>query len=151
MEIEIREYTLDRLEDVLAFEEDIRKEEEWGWEIDEAYLMAVKKSFQEASFQDSVSLLAYKDQRVVGRIDASMIRSHFDGSTKAYLDWICVVRNQRHQGIAQKLLEELKKRLKERGIDTLIALTSASQEAQNFYRAIPDSRMGDIGIWIDIL
>ena len=79
-----------------------------------------------------------------------MIASHFDGSVKAYLDWICVIKSCRHRGVAQALLAELRARLKARGIDTLIALTASNEEAQRFYRAIPDSEMKDTGIWIDI-
>ena len=151
METVIRPYTRDRFEDVIQFENDIRKEEDvWGWEIDQQYRRQVLASFDDPSFSDSISLLAYADGKVVGRIDTSMIKSRFDGSTKAYLDWICVVKSYRHQGVARKLLDELKKALKERGIDTLIALTASNEEAQHFYRSIPDSRMGDIGIWIDI-
>ena len=34
MNIEIRPYTAERIEDVLQFESDLRKEEDfWGWEI----------------------------------------------------------------------------------------------------------------------
>ena len=52
--------------------------------------------------------------------------------------------------MAQALLEELKKELKAKGIDTLIALTASNDEAQSFYKAIPNSEMHDIGIWINI-
>ena len=90
------------------------------------------------------------DGVVAGRIDAVLLPSHFDGSVKAYLDWICVIKSYRHQGIAQALLDELKKQLKERGVTTLIALTASNEEAQRFYRSIPDSEMKDTGIWIDI-
>ena len=151
MNIEIRPYTAERIDDVLQFESDLRKEEDfWGWEINEDYKKSVAASFADSSFADSISLLAYADGRVIGRIDSSMISSHFDGSTKAYLDWICVVKSYRHHGVAQKLLEELRKKLKERGVTTLIALTAANEEAQRFYKSIPDSLMRDIGIWIDI-
>ena len=151
MNIEIRPYTAERIDDVLQFESDLRKEEDfWGWEINEDYKKSVAASFADSSFADSISLLAYVDGRVVGRIDSSIISSHFDGSTKAYLDWICVVKSYRHHGVAQKLLEELRKKLKERGVTTLIALTAANEEAQRFYKNIPDSLMRDIGIWIDI-
>ena len=88
--------------------------------------------------------------RAAGRIDAVLIPSHFDGSVKAYLDWICVIKSFRHQGVAQALLSELRKKLKEQGVDTLIALTASNVEAQRFYRNIPDSEMRDTGIWIDI-
>ncbi len=151
MEINIRPYTKERIDDVIQFEKELRKQEDdWGWQIDEEYLKSVTESFEDASFADSISLLAYVDNKVVGRIDSSMIKSHFDGSTKAYLDWICVLKSYRHAGVAQALLEQLRKMLKEKGIATLIALTASNGEAQNFYRNIPDSLMRDIGIWIDI-
>ena len=151
MNIDIKPYTKDRIGDVLRFENDLRAEEDvWGWEIDDAYIKSVTASFDDDSFKDSISLLAYVDGKVVGRIDCAMIKSRFDGSTKAYLDWICVVKSYRHKGVAQALLESLKNTLKERNIDTLIALTAANDEAQRFYKSIPDSEMHDVGIWIDI-
>lgn len=151
MTFEIRPYTKERIDDVLRFEGDLRKEEDfWGWEINNQYIADVKASFEDPSFSESVSLLAYAGGRVVGRIDSSMIKSHFDGSVKAYLDWICVLKSFRHQGAARALLDELKRTLKKKGITTLIALTASNEEAQRFYRNIPDSKMGDIGIWIDI-
>lgn len=151
MELEIQAYTKERIPDVLDFERRLRREEEdWGWEIDQAYISAVERSFDDRSFDDSISLLAYDDGAVVGRIDASLIASRFDGSKKAYLDWICVIKSSRHRGVAQRLLESLRQILKGRQIDTLIALTAANEEAQRFYKNVPDSMMRDVGIWIDI-
>ena len=151
MHLDIKRYTKDRIPDVLDFESRLRDEEDfWGWEIDDAYLQAVEKSFDDSAFADSISLLAYAGDKVVGRIDSTMIASHFDGSKKAYLDWICVVKSYRHQGVAQRLLETLREVLKTRQIDTLIALTASNEEAQRFYKSVPDSEMRDIGIWIDI-
>ena len=151
MDITIEVYTKERIPDVIAFEERLRAEEDvWGWEIDDAYRRAVADSFGDERFRHSVSLLAYGNGKVVGRIDSTLIASHFDGSVKAYLDWICVLKSCRHNGVAQALLSQLRSRLKEQGIDTLIALTASNEEAQRFYRAVPDSVMRDTGIWIDI-
>lgn len=151
MELEIRTYTKDRIPDVLDFEKRLRMEESsWGWEIDQAYVSAVERSFDDRSFDGAISLLAYDGDRVVGRIDTSLITSRFDGSKKAYLDWICVIKSSRHQGVAQRLLESLRQILKDRQIDTLIALTAANEEAQRFYKSVPNSMMRDVGIWIDI-
>ena len=150
-ELRIVRYTEDRIPDVLAFEKRLRDEEAvWGWEIDDAYLRSVTSSFHKERFMNAISLLAETGGRIVGRIDAVLIPSHFDGSVKAYLDWICVLKSCRHRGVAQALLSELKRRLKEQGADTLIALTASNEEAQRFYKSIPDSIMRDIGIWIDI-
>ena len=151
MTIEIKPFEKERIGDVLEFERMLREEEDvWGWEIDDAYVASVTASFDDPAFRDCVSLLAYVDGRVVGRIDAALLRSRFDGSVKAYLDWICVVKSYRHRGIAQALLGALRSDLREKDIDTLIALTAANEEAQRFYKAIPDSEMHDVGIWIDI-
>ena len=68
----------------------------------------VEQSFEQSVFANSISLLAYDGGRVVGRIDSSMIASHFDGSVKAYLDWICVIKSCRHHGVAQQLMQSLR-------------------------------------------
>ena len=149
--MEIKHYTKDRIPDVLRFERDLRSEENfWGWEIDEKYIADVKKSFEDPGFANSLSLLAYMDGKVVGRIDSTKICSHFDGSTKAYLDWICVIKSYRHQGIAQTLMQTLRKELKAQGIDTLIGLIASNEDAQRFYRNLPSAEIKDEGIWIDL-
>ena len=149
--IQVVPYTKADIPDVLSFERRLREEEaDWGWVIDDAYIAQVEKSFEGDTFRDALSYLAYLDGQVVGRIDGALIRSHFDGSTKAYLDWICVIKSYRHRGVGQALLERLRQELKARGVDTLIALTASNEEAQRFYKSVPDSCMRDVGIWIDV-
>lgn len=151
MKVKIERYTLDRISDVIAFEENLRNEETcWGWDIDEEYIQAVKNSFENPSFENAISLLAYADEKVVGRIDSSMIYSHFDGSLKAYLDWICVIKSYRHKGVAQALMNGLQKELKQYGANTLIGLIDSSKGAQRFYRSLPNALIRDEGIWIDL-
>lgn len=149
--MDIRQYTVDCIPDVLQFERDLRAEENfWGWEINDKYIADVTGSFDNPAFENSLSLLAYVDGKVVGRIDACMLPSHFDGSTKAYLDWICVIKSYRHNGVAQALMSSLRKELKARGADTLIGLIASNEEAQRFYRNLPNSEIKDEGIWIDL-
>ena len=151
MSLTILPYTIERIPDAVDFEKRLRQEEDfWGWEIDDTYLAAVEKSFCDERFSHSLSLLAYREGKVVGRIDSTLICSHFDGSVKAYLDWICVIKSARHQGVAQALMENLQAQLKERNVDTLIALTAQNEDAQRFYKSLPHSPMRDMGIWIDI-
>ena len=152
MNWEVKRYTKDRIQDVLDFEKRLREEENfWGWEINDDYIQAVENSFDDSACADSISLLAYDKDKVVGRIDCAIIASHFDGSKKAYLDWICVIKSYRHLGVGQRLLETLREILKDNHIDTLIALTASNEEAQSFYKSVPNSEMHDIGIWIDIV
>ena len=149
--IKVVRYTREKIPDVLQFEKDLRKEEDfWNWSIDESYVQSVTKSFESEMFDNSISLLAYAGEKVVGRIDSSIIASHFDGSIKAYLDWICVIKSYRHCGIAQLLIAKLREELKEKGVETLVGLIAANEEAQRFYRSLPDALIRDEGIWIDI-
>ena len=84
MDLVIKRYTKDKIPDVLDFEKRLREEENfWGWEINDAYVQAVENSFDDSAFDHSTSLLAYDGNKVVGRIDSTMIASHFDGSKKA--------------------------------------------------------------------
>lgn len=149
--IKVVRYTREKIPDVLQFEKDLRKEEDfWNWSIDESYVQSVTKSFESGMFDNSISLLAYAGEKVVGRIDTSIIASHFDGSIKAYLDWICVIKSYRHHGIAQLLMTKLREELKKKGVETLVGLIAANEEAQRFYRSLPDALIRDEGIWIDI-
>lgn len=149
--MEIKQYTKERISDVLQFERDLRSEENfWGWEIDNKYISDVRKSFENPAFENALSLLAYMDGKVVGRIDSTKICSHFDGSTKAYLDWICVIKSYRHKGVAQTLMAALRKELKAQEVDTLIALIASNEDAQRFYRSLPNAEIKDKGIWIDL-
>ena len=149
--MEIKQYTKDLIPDVLRFEHDLRSEENfWGWEIDEKYIADVTASFDSPAFANSLSLLAYMGGKVVGRIDSTKICSHFDGSTKAYLDWICVIKSYRHKGVAQALMQSLRTELRAQGVDTLIGLIASNEDAQRFYRKLPDTEIRDEGIWIDL-
>lgn len=149
MRIEI--YTKECIPDVLQFERDLRTEENfWGWEIDEKYIADVTNSFDNPAFNNSLSLLAYVDGRVVGRIDSTKICSHFDGSTKAYLDWICVIKSYRHRGVAQALMNALRTELKKQGVNALVGLIASNPDAQRFYQSLPHAEIKDEGIWIDL-
>lgn len=149
--MEIKQYTKERIPDVLQFERDLRTEEDfWGWEIDERYRADVTAAFENPAFANSLSLLAYMDGRVVGRIDSAKICSHFDGSTRAYLDWICVIKSYRHKGVAQGLMSALRAELKKQGAETLVGLIASNEDAQRFYRNLPNARIRDEGIWIDL-
>ena len=59
MTVDIKEYTKDRIPDVLDFERRLREEEDvWGWPINDAYVRAVEASFSDSAFDGAISLLA---------------------------------------------------------------------------------------------
>ncbi len=138
---------------LIEFEKQLRMEEPdtYFWEPDEQYVRNLEESFEDPRYLCSVSFLAFKEERVIGRIDASLIASRSDASCySAYLDWICVLKSERHNKVAQALLNELRRALKEKGVGLLIALMANNEEAQRFYSNVENASMHDTGIWIEI-
>ncbi len=66
------------------------------------------------------------------------------------LDWICVIKSYRHRGVAQALMQTLRKELKEQGVDTLIDLIASNEDAQRFYHSLLCATIKDEGIWVDL-
>ena len=150
--LRIAQLTEDMLPALFAFENRLSQEEPgfYHWTEKEGYHDKVRAFFHDGRFANALTLVAVNGNgEVLGRIDASLLPTHFDGSLKCYLDWICVLKSCRHQGIAQALMAALRKHLAERGIDTLVGLIAANEEAQRFYRSMQGAVIRDEGIWID--
>lgn len=144
--------TKELLPAVFRYEKQLSEEEPgfYHWTEETDYQGKVKASFDDHQFDNALSFVAVTDAGdIVGRIDASLIPTHFDGSIKCYLDWICVLKSWRHKGVAQILISSLRKELKGRGVDTLVGLIAANDEAQRFYRSMRGAIIRDEGIWID--
>ena len=150
---EIKKFEKEDIRKVIAFEQELRKQEPdtYYWEPDETYARQLEQSFDDPRFNTALSFIALKDDCVIGRIDASLIASRSDASCfSAYLDWICVLKSERHHQVAQALLRALKAECRARGAGLLIALMANNEEAQRFYRNVEDASIHDTGIWIDI-
>lgn len=149
----VKMFEKEDIQKVIEFEQELRKQEPntYYWEPDENYVKQLEESFSDERFNTAVSFVAYKDDRVVGRIDASLISSRSDASCfSAYLDWICVLKNERHNKVAQALLDGLRKELKKQEVGLLIALMANNEEAQRFYNNVENASIHDTGIWMDI-
>ena len=150
---EIKQFDKEDVQKVIDFEKELRVQEPdtYYWDPDEAYKNQLENSFEDERFNTAISFLAVKDNKVIGRIDASVISSRSDASCySAYLDWICVLKSERHNKVARSLLNALRTECKNRGIGVLIALMANNDEAQSFYKSVTDASIHDTGIWIDI-
>lgn len=150
---EIKRLEKDDIQKVIDFEWELRKQEPdtYFWEPDETYAELLERSFADPRFNSAISFIALKDNIVIGRIDASILASRSDASCcSAYLDWICVLKNERHNKVAQELLKALRTECKEKGVGILIALMANNDEAQRFYKNVEDASIHDMGIWMEI-
>ena len=103
----IKEFEKDDIDKVIAFENELRKQEPdtYYWEPNETYRKQLEQSFEDQRFETSMSFIAVKENKVIGRIDASLISSRSDASCfSAYLDWICVLKSERHHRVAVECL-----------------------------------------------
>lgn len=151
--IEIKKFEKTDIDRIIVFEKELRRQEPdtYFWEPDEKYKRQLVQSFSDQRFNTALSFVAVKEDNVIGRIDASLISSRSDASCfSAYLDWICVLKSERHNKVAQKLLNVLREECKKQGVGVLIALMANNDEAQKFYGSIKDASIHDTGIWIDI-
>ena len=149
----IKAFEKDDIDSVIAFEQELRKQEPdtYYWEPDETYRTQLEQSFADPRFFTAISFLAVKENKVIGRIDASLVGSRSDASCfSAYMDWICVLKSERHNKVAQALLNALREECKRQGVGVLIALMANNDEAQRFYKSVEDASIHDTGIWIDI-
>ena len=149
----IKEFEKDDIDRVITFERELRKQEPdtYYWEPDATYRKLLEQSFDDERFRTALSFIAVKEEKVIGRIDASLISSRSDASCySAYMDWICVLKSERHHKVGQALLNTLREECKRQGVGVLIALMANNNEAQKFYKSVEDASIHDTGIWIDI-
>jgi len=149
----VKEFEKADIDRVIAFERELREQEPdtYYWEPDTAYRKLLEQSFEDERFRTALSFLAVQDDKVIGRIDASLISSRSDASCfSAYMDWICVLKSERHHKVGQALLSALREKCREQGVGVLIALMANNKEAQRFYKSVENASMHDTGIWIEI-
>ena len=149
----IKKFEKADIKKVIAFEWELRKQEPdtYYWNPDEIYEKQLEQSFSDPRFDNALSFIALRDDRVIGRIDASLISSRSDASCfSAYLDWICVLKSERHHQVAQSLLQTLRNECRKNNVGILIALMAENDEAQRFYKKVKDAAIHDTGIWINI-
>ena len=151
--VSVERFTQDKIDHVMEFERELRRQEPdtFFMDVGEGYRELLEKSFHDRRFDNALSLLAYEDGRVIGRIDASIIAARSDACCGcAYLDWICVLKGERHRQVAQLLLKELRRELKERGAETLIAIMAHNPESVSFYKAVENASIHDEAVWMDL-
>ena len=151
--LKIKKFGKEDIPKVIAFEQELRRQEPdtYFWNPDETYVRNLEQSFDDPRFNTALSFIALKDSYVIGRIDGSLISSRSDAACfSAYLDWICVLKSERHSKVAQALLSALESECKKQGAGLLIALMANNDEAQRFYRNVENASIHDTGIWINI-
>jgi len=82
------------------------------------------------------------DGDVIGRIDFSIHPSFaFGGDLRVYVDWVYVLKEYRHKGVAQFLFQEMEKTLTELDINNYFLIAAENEEAQRFYGSLKNAQI----------
>ena len=97
-----------------------------------------EKALQNPLFASARCMMCLDESgQAIGRIDFAMASSFsFGGCLQVYVDWVYVLKEFRHKGIAQFLFAQMESYIKKIGINEYFLLMADNTEAQNFYRSI---------------
>ena len=87
-------------------------------------------------------MCADENGNVLGRLDFSMLSSlAFGGDLRAYVDWVYVLKEHRHKGVAQFLFKKMEAYLTAHDTNEYFLIAAENDEAQNFYRSLESANI----------
>ena len=92
----------------------------------------------------TTSVLAMENEKVVGRIEYHFYGCMQDGYRMAYVDWVYVLPEYRHQGIAQGLFREFEKDCMAKEIDQFYLIRATNHNADKFYRSFENASLSEV-------
>ncbi|MCR5324831.1 MAG: GNAT family N-acetyltransferase [Lachnospiraceae bacterium] len=95
----------------------------------------IRKRMTDSFYSKTTSLLAFESDKVVGRIEYHFYGCMQDGYRMAYVDWVYVLPEYRHNGIAQALFKALEKDCIDNEINQYYLIRSTNREADRFYHS----------------
>lgn len=104
---------------------------------------AIRNRMNDAFYRNTKSILALVDEQVAGRIEYHFYGCMQDGCRMSYVDWVYVLPEYRHQGIAKNLFKEFEKDCKDNGIDQYYLIRARNKNADAFYRNFENASLQD--------
>lgn len=103
----------------------------------------IKNRISDPFFAKTTSILAKEKGKVIGRIEYHFYGCMQDGYRMAYVDWIYVLKDYRHRGIAQMLFAEFEKDCVQNSIDQYYLIRATNEEANRFYENFEKAELYD--------
>ncbi|MCM1065396.1 MAG: GNAT family N-acetyltransferase [Eubacterium sp.] len=99
----------------------------------------IRERLRDPFYQQTKSILAMEDGLVIGRIEYHFYGCMQDGYRMAYVDWVYVLKEYRHRGVAQQLFRELERDCAENHIFQYYLIRATDKEADSFYKRFRDA------------
>lgn len=101
----------------------------------------IRERFKDPFYQHTKSILAIDNGFVVGRIEYHFYGCLQNGYRMAYVDWIYVLRDCRHRGVAQQLFKEMERDCAENNIFQYYLIRATNKNADSFYHQFRDAKL----------
>jgi len=142
--------TLDNIELLVEFEQQAR-ETEADIFVDGFDAVQFRKSTEDAlgnpQFSNARCLLCVEDEKVIGRLDYCIISSlSFSGNIQVYVDWVYVLKECRHRGVAQFLFSQMEEMIKAMGISEYFLHMAENDEAMRFYGNVKGAEISAVDV-----
>lgn len=105
---------------------------------------AIKNRLGDSFYNSKKSLLAIENGEVIGRIEYHFYGCLQDGYRMAYVDWVYVLKDHRHKGVAQSLFREFENDCRENNIDQYYLVRSTNEEANRFYNKFNGAELNEM-------
>ena len=112
----------------------------WIEKIDET---GIWNRVNDPFYQNTKSILAIDGEHVVGRIEYHFYGCLQDGYRMAYVDWVYVLPEYRHRGIAQQLFKEFEKDCVANRINQYYLIRATNPGADKFYHSFESAELED--------
>lgn len=111
--------------------------------VDSVDEKAIRERLCDPFYSSKKSILALENDEVIGRIEYHFYGCLQDGYKMAYVDWVYVLREKRHKGVAQALFREFEKDCKKNVINQYFLVRSTNNEAQRFYQKFDNVELNE--------
>ena len=103
----------------------------------------LRRRVKDPFYQNTTSILAMENDQVLGRIEYHFYGCMQDGYRMAYVDWVYVLPEARHRGVAQGLFQEMEKDCRNHGIDQYYLIRAINPNADKFYRSFGNAELDE--------
>lgn len=126
--------TEDLIDELVEFESKARETEAdvFTYEFDASTYRNMLKIAYSMTGENTV-ILAFLENKIIGRIDCMIQTSLMDFFRNGYIDWIYVLKDYRMQGIGKLLINEAEKYFVSKNVNNYYLFTASNEDAQKFY------------------
>lgn len=110
-------------------------------EVECVDLQAVLKRLDDGFYKTCNCILAFSGGDVVGRIEYHFYGCTACGATRAYVSWICTLKEARHKGVAQALFKQFENECRKHGVEQYYLIAAENDEAKSFYGAFENAEI----------